>query len=234
MTKLVYIDPGHGGSDPGAVGNGLKEKEVVLEISERLQRYLETNYVVDCRLSRSTDKTLSLSARTKEANSIGADCLLSIHINAASAEEANGFESFVYTTDGNSSRSVAFQQKLHAKIAPLWTSKGRKDRGKKKANFHMVREFKGAAVLLEFGFITNKKDSILLKDDTFLQANARAAGEAVASYLNLPAKTEVSKTIYRVIIDGDQVGAFAEMDNVLDQVKIAMKAGKADIKLSLA
>lgn len=233
MTKLVYIDPGHGGQDSGAVGNDLREKEVVLDISQRLQKYLETNYVVDCRLSRTSDRTLALSARTKEANNLKASCLVSIHINAATDKAANGFESFVYTTDGPTSKSVELQQKLHQKLAPLWTGKGRKDRGKKKENFHMVREFKGAAVLLEFGFITNKQDADLLKDDQYLQSNASSAGEAIASYLSLPSKTEQSKNIYRVIVDGNQVGAYAEVDNVLDQAKKAVKAGKADIKLSL-
>lgn len=232
--KTVFIDPGHGGKDPGAVGHGLKEKTLVLNISQRIQRYLETNYVVDCCLSRYADEFVTLDNRTQDAKNLGASCLVSIHINAAAAADANGFESFVYTTDGPDSKSVKLQKELHQNIAPIWTTNGRNDRGQKKENFHMVREFKGPAVLLEFGFITNAKDAALLKDDEFLQQNARAVGDAIASYLGLPRQTEQTKNIYRVIIDGEQIGAYAESDNVLDQVKKAVTTGKDDIKLSKA
>src|SRR5690625_7648935 len=79
MTK-IYIDAGHGGNDPGASGNGLKEKDLTLTIAKKVQAILKDYATV--RMSRTTDKTLSLTQRTNDANSWGADYFLSIHINA--------------------------------------------------------------------------------------------------------------------------------------------------------
>src|SRR5690625_4888744 len=92
MVKL-YLDVGHGGNDPGAGGNGLKEKDLTLSISKKINSLLGEYDGVTVKMSRSTDKTLSLKQRTDEANSWGADLLLSIHINAGGG---TGFESFIY------------------------------------------------------------------------------------------------------------------------------------------
>lgn len=233
MTKIFYLDPGHGGDDSGATANGLKEKDLVLDLSKRIKAYIESRYDVDCRLSRSTDRFVTLSGRTNEANKLNSDCLVSVHINAASAAGANGFESFVYLTDGANSKSVALQKKLHAKISPLWVNRGRKDRGKKKENFHIVREFKGAAVLLEFGFLTNDTDASHLKDESFLQINAEATAQAVAEYLELEPKDKAKlDSIYRVSVDGKQVGAYADTDNVVNQVEKALNKGADNLVIS--
>ncbi|WP_163583273.1 N-acetylmuramoyl-L-alanine amidase family protein, partial [Gracilibacillus saliphilus] len=77
MVK-IFIDPGHGGSDPGATANGLKEKDLVLDISKRIKSKLKSYKGVSVRLSRTTDKTLSLSQRTNDANKWGADYLVSV------------------------------------------------------------------------------------------------------------------------------------------------------------
>ncbi len=82
MTK-IYLDPGHGGNDPGAVGNGLREKDLTLEIGLKVRDILLRNYEnVEVRMSRTADTTLSLDQRTNDANTWGADFLISIHINA--------------------------------------------------------------------------------------------------------------------------------------------------------
>jgi len=81
MVK-IYIDPGHGGNDPGAVANGLREKDLTLKIGLKLRDYLSGYENVQIRMSRTTDKTVSLSERTNDANKWGADLFVSIHINA--------------------------------------------------------------------------------------------------------------------------------------------------------
>src|SRR5690625_7544462 len=82
MAK-IYIDPGHGGNDPGAVANGLKAKDLVLSIAKHARNYLQNNYKgVTVRMSRSTDKYLTLTQRANEANRGGADVIVSIHIYA--------------------------------------------------------------------------------------------------------------------------------------------------------
>src|SRR5215470_4223475 len=90
----IYIDPGHGGTDPGATGNGLQEKNVTLNISLQVRNILQATYGsgVSIRMSRTTDITRSLQWRTDDANAWGANIFVAIHINAGGG---TGFESFV-------------------------------------------------------------------------------------------------------------------------------------------
>lgn len=72
----IYLDPGHGGSDPGATGNGLQEKDVTLAIALKINEILLKEYDnAETRLSRTTDKTVTLQERTDDANSWGPICL---------------------------------------------------------------------------------------------------------------------------------------------------------------
>src|SRR5699024_1909864 len=70
-TKIL-IDPGHGGNDPGASANGLKEKDLTLDISKRVNDNLLSNYEVKTKMTRTSDKTVSLNNRTSSANAWGA------------------------------------------------------------------------------------------------------------------------------------------------------------------
>lgn len=233
MVKVVVIDAGHGGNDPGAVGHGLKEKDISLYLSELIAGILSKEYGVKALLTREKDTDMTLSERTHFANK-GSDCLVSIHVNAAPAISANGFESFIFTNDGADSKSAKLQDELHSRISKLWFKKNRADRGEKKANFHMLREYKGASVLLEFGFISNKFDAKLLTDSEFIADNARATAEGIAAFLGVTKSVTTSAGIYRVFVEGKQVGAYSDPDNLANQVKIAISSGKKNIKLQLA
>ncbi len=83
------LDPGHGGHDPGAVANGLKEKDLVLKIVKKTKAILEKVYGATVKLTRSTDVYIDLSQRARLANNWGADYFVSIHINAGGG---TGFE----------------------------------------------------------------------------------------------------------------------------------------------
>src|SRR5699024_2623328 len=111
MVKL-YLDVGHGGSDSGAIGNGLLEKNLTLQISKKINSLLSEYDNVTVKMSRSTDKTLSLKQRTDEANKWGADLLLSVHINAGGG---TGFESFIYNGTVNSN-TVKYRGVIHDEI----------------------------------------------------------------------------------------------------------------------
>lgn len=92
--ELVVIDPGHGGRDPGAIGRkGLKEKDVVLDVAQRVARLLKDNGI-KVLLTRSQDNFVSLDERTAIANRNRADLFLSIHANAAFSRRAGGFETY--------------------------------------------------------------------------------------------------------------------------------------------
>jgi N-acetylmuramoyl-L-alanine amidase len=210
--KKVYIDLGHEGDlpgyDPGAIGNGLKECNVVLEIGKYVQGMFADYENVELKFSRLGNKEFSLDQRTNEANAWGADLYLSIHINAGGG---TGFESYIYP--GVEGKTQALQNAVHAKI--LSKKVFGIDRGKKRANFHVLRETKMTAMLTENGFIDSAADAAILKNRAKLILIAAGHVEGVAEFLGLKKKAVASiptpsksDKLYKV-----QVGAFSEKAN---------------------
>lgn len=156
MAKIV-IDPGHGGHDSGAVGSRSKEKDNVLNVAKRLKTLLE-KHGHDVSLTRSTDKFISLSGRASFANRLGADYFVSLHNNSAANKSATGFETFIYN-GSVSSKTREFQKYVHDEIA---NNIGIRDRGKKRANFAVLRLTNMVAILIEYAFISNKNDEDIL------------------------------------------------------------------------
>lgn len=163
----IVIDPGHGGRDPGAVGYGLREKDIVLIISKNIREILLQEYEgVEVLMTREDDTFVELSDRAKMANDWGADYFMSVHVNAG---KGTGFESFIHSSQ--SFASVAAQNIIHGEI--MKAMPGISDRGKKQANFAVLRETKMPAILTEVLFIDNPTDASKLKDPAFLEAVAR-------------------------------------------------------------
>lgn len=221
MVKL-FLDPGHGGNDSGAVGNGLLEKKLTLQIARRIESILNNEYEnVTVRKSRTGDQTVSLSARTNDANSWGADYYLSIHINAGGG---TGFESFVYSYRSN--RSKNNQQAIHGEVMKQIDIR---DRGMKEANFHVLRESKMPALLTENGFIDNASDAQKLKSSTFIENIARGHVAGLARALGLkrkgiptqpPSNPVNPNVLYKV-----QIGAYRNRSNAEAQQQKARQAG---------
>ncbi|PAD73657.1 N-acetylmuramoyl-L-alanine amidase [Paenibacillus campinasensis] len=183
--KIVWIDPGHGGKDPGAVANSLREKDIALIVSLGVKQRLEAEYEgVQVHLSRSTDVFLELKERTEAANKAGADLLVSIHCNAGGG--AGGFESFRYT--GVSAASRSLQNVLHTEIMAAIKTFGVIDRGQKAANLHMCRESKMPAVLTENLFIDVASDAAKLKRQEVIEALIAGHVSGIAKYLGLKRK----------------------------------------------
>lgn len=180
--KKVFLDPGHGGSDPGAVANGLQEKNLTLAIAKECEKVLKSEYDdVDIKLSRTGDTYPSLSARAKMANDWGANLFISVHINA---DGGTGFESFVYN-GVVAAATITYQNAIHATII---SGSGFKDRGKKRANFQVLRDTKMPAVLTENGFIDRREDAEKLKDPAFIKKLGRLHAEGIAKALGLKKK----------------------------------------------
>ena len=224
----IFLDPGHGGNDTGAVGNGLREKDITLSIALEISRILQNEYEgVSVQLSRTKDETVSLAERTRRANSWGADLYVSIHVNAGGG---TGFEDYIYHGLSESSQTARIRDVLHEEIVRATQFR---DRGKKKANFHVLRETKMSAVLTENGFIDHKEDAKQLTDPNFLRMIARGHVNGLERALGLKKKASNPNNpprdpdkgmpstgrLTRVIVDGKQVGAFVEPDNVLRQVE---------------
>ena len=179
MVK-IYIDPGHGGTDPGAVGNGLREKDLTLQIATRIKDILAGYKDVPTKMSRTGDTFPSLSARTNEANTWGADFFLSVHINAGGGQ---GYEDFIYKSSSKDTKT--YQDNIHAEIMKLIDMK---DRGQKTGNLHVLRESKMPALLTENGFIDNNSDAYQLKKSAFIEAVAQGHVNGIVKSFNLKMK----------------------------------------------
>ncbi|MBT2718317.1 N-acetylmuramoyl-L-alanine amidase [Bacillus sp. ISL-57] len=208
--KKIVIDAGHGGKDPGAVGNGLYEKDLTLKISKHMQNYLEDNYTGhEIKLTRTSDIFHELSKRADIANNFDADVFVSNHVNAG---KGTGYESFIYNKPN--AATIALQNVLNAEALTVAKKYGLGSHGehKKRGNLAVVRETKMPAILTETCFI-DSKDAALLKKDAFLKDMAEAYAKGIAKHLGLPEKPKSEKQtvtgkLYRV-----QVGAFKDKKN---------------------
>jgi N-acetylmuramoyl-L-alanine amidase len=180
----IVIDPGHGGTDPGAVNGSDYEKTFTLDIGLKVRNWLTANTGARVLMTRSTDTTVSLEERVRLANNNGADYFCSIHINAGGG---TGFESFIY--DGTvSQRTIDAQNTVHAAVMNgIGPKYGVRDRGKKRANFYVLRQTAMPAILLENLFIDTVGDLALLKNAAFIQDLSVAIGSGIAQAFGLRA-----------------------------------------------
>jgi len=114
-TRIIVIDPGHGGRDSGAVGpRGLREKDVALDIALRLRKLIQDRLGLRVILTRSEDVFVPLEERTAIANRAKADFFLSIHVNAAPKSRATGFETYFLSKEpsDNDARASAIRENL--------------------------------------------------------------------------------------------------------------------------
>lgn len=224
MAKL-FIDPGHGGRDPGAVGNGLLEKELNLDIALRLYSIVTREHPgIEVRLSRDRDIFISLGERAAMANQWGADLVLSIHINAGGG---TGYESYIHRS--RPAATARWQQMIHQEVMNN-IGPGIRDRGMKTANFAILRQTRMPAILTENLFIDHPQDAQRLKDTAFRQrlAECYAAGVAKIFGIKLAApssqqprpETAEGVTYYRVV-----AGSFTNLENAERRVKALKEAG---------
>lgn len=203
MAK-VFLSAGHGGSDPGAVGNGLKEKDINLQIMLACQAELVRHGVtVVC--SRTTDENDPVQAEVREANASGADIAVSFHTNAGGGD---GSESFCYSSSSKG-RKLAELCEKHTKAI------GQNSRGVKTNNLMFTRATNMTAVLCECAFIDTKKDIAIVDTLAEQQAFGVAYAKAILEYLGIAYKAPAASTpaaasgkLYRV-----QVGAYKEKAN---------------------
>ena len=176
----IVIDPGHGGPDPGAIGvGGLRETEVVLDVSKRVKKLLSEKGV-KVRLTRNNEVDLDLSQRVSIANRTDADIFVSIHANASRGKrrDINGLETFYYT--GWRGRLLAKKiQKQILKVSP-----GSPDRGVRQGRFFVIKNTRMPAVLVEIGFLTGRLDARRLNKSIHRQRIAYAITKGILEYLS--------------------------------------------------
>lgn len=204
----VFIDPGHGGNDPGAIIKTKKiyEKTLSLDIAKRLQEHL-SNAGFITKLSRTDNKTtLTLEERNIMATSWGADVFISIHINSSTSHIPNGYETYVlanvgqpstsmnitqmtseewdfvnekYRGNNNDTRNLLLGYAIHRKVV---NNINIADRGLRRARFHVLREATMPAVLVECGYLSSSLDYKYISTTSYRENCARGIYQGIYDY----------------------------------------------------
>jgi N-acetylmuramoyl-L-alanine amidase len=164
--KKIVVDAGHGGKDPGAQGNGLIEKNVVLDVAKQLKQQLVLAGATVI-MTRESDTYPTLSDRVQIANSQKADIFLSIHANANTSSTPQGTETYwdgKYAATQSKALAQSIQTQLVKKVGTV-------DRGIKSVDYYVITNTTMPSSLVELAFITNSSDAAKLGSPTF-QANA--------------------------------------------------------------
>lgn len=187
-NKIITIDPGHGGSDSGAVGpNGYTEKEGAFAISQKVASILNQSGAKVV-MTRDSDVDVygpnasarnELQARVDVGNNANSDIFVSIHCNAFVNPAANGTQTFYY---GSSYQGQRLAQSIQEKMIE---ANGLRDRGISTCNFYVVKHSYMPAVLIETAFITNYDEEALLSDDEWQTTMAKAIAEGINEYFSI-------------------------------------------------
>ncbi|MDE1548164.1 N-acetylmuramoyl-L-alanine amidase [Jeotgalibaca caeni] len=193
--KVVFIDPGHGGSDSGANYYNTKEKDLNMQIAFRVEKHLKAAGF-DVIMSRTTDVFVDHSTeRSKMANASNADIFISLHNNAMPGNSyVNGIETFWYKYDPeyqpainkdkhNDPTRLRESEKLaHAVQNSLISATGAYNRQVQRETFAVLRETKLPAILVEFGFMSNLAELNKLKTSSYQETLAKALTNGVVQY----------------------------------------------------
>jgi len=182
----VVIDPGHGGTDSGAIGTqGVLEKDIVLKVAQEMVRlnWEIHGSALEIYHTRYTDTLISLRNRSGLAKTLKADAYVSLHCNQAHRKGAQGIEVFVYK--GRGRYMEASQQLANAVAKNLNYYLGVKNRGVKAANFQVLRETVEVcpSVLVELGFLSNGVEEEHLEKKPSITAIALVVLETLKAYL---------------------------------------------------
>lgn len=194
VSKIIAIDPGHGGYDPGAIWGDIYEKDINLHLAKKLLKYLEDTGAKVI-LTRDGDynhaiiglhgreaKRYDLNQRLKLIDSHKADLVISIHVNSIRKRSYEGAETFYHpkSQDGKL-LALAIQQELR-------TIPGMKKRIAKISNCYMLSNTKAPAVLVEVGFLSNPHERERLQDPKYQDVLAQKIAAGVIKYYTSPAE----------------------------------------------
>lgn len=181
-NKTIYIDPGHGGRDPGAIYKDIKESDINLQISKYLKEELENNGA-QVYLTRIGDYDLSennarnhkkndLTARARLINESNCDMYISIHLNSDPSPTWNGIQIF-YTDNNENNKKIAETIKEQLKI---------KRKTKELKNMYLFEKISQPGILIEAGFISNPNDRYKLKQSEYQQELSKNITEGIIKY----------------------------------------------------
>jgi N-acetylmuramoyl-L-alanine amidase len=175
---VIVIDPGHGGPDPGTIGNGIYEKNVTLPISLRLGRILQQmGYSVV--YTRTEDIDLDLEPRVRLAERVNAEVFVSVHANAleARSSEVSGVETYHARGSSISRQLASF---VHDQVI---SGTGALDRGVRGAGFYVIKHTSMPAILVETGFVTNPREAANLNNPAYQDRMAGSIARGVDQFI---------------------------------------------------
>ena len=193
----VFIDAGHGGTDPGALGYGYRESDLNLQVAKKVESKLKSKGI-DVKMSRSSDIFYSLSERAEMANDYGADAFVSIHQNSAEAKSANGIETY-YNRKKEEDRPLSndIQKQVISQT-------GANNRGVKNAEFTVLVKSEMISALVECGFITNESEVKKLSDPSYQDKLATGIADGIEEYLKSNVIIEESQiTVIGKVVNAD-------------------------------
>ena len=211
-----YLDFGHGGKDPGAIGpTNLKESDVALKIGMIIKENLE-NVLEKVITTRDNDKYYSLDYRTKKANTENCDYFISIHLNSATNSSAKGCEVWLYNENSK------LKNLANNLCNNLSTKMDTPNRGVKYSkNLSVLKNTKMPSLLIEIDFISNKEVENNLRNDNHLKNIADTISSTLLSFVNKSIVED--KVFYRVCI-----GSFSNKDNAVNLKNEAICKGFKD------
>ena len=171
--KYVVIDAGHGGTDYGAIRGNINEKDITLEVAQKVEKLLtKKGYVVA--MTRSDDTYVSLEERVEASETFNPDVFVSIHVNSSNSESPNGIETHYYKDN-----SLHLAKCIHAS---LLNNINAHDRGLFKSKFYVINHTTAPAVLVEMGFMSNPAERAQIITESRKSNTAKAIVEGIDEY----------------------------------------------------
>jgi N-acetylmuramoyl-L-alanine amidase len=178
LSGTVVIDPGHGGKDPGATSVlGYYEKNINLAVARKVAWLLEQKGL-RVKMTRTDDYFVELEDRAAMANNINADLFVSIHADSFPKSSRRGFTVYVAKAASSSSRRAAND------IVRSMSGTGLNSFGVDTANYHVLTATRGPAVLVELGYLTNRREAALLSSGSFQNRLAEAVADGITDYFD--------------------------------------------------
>ena len=184
IGKVIYIDPGHGGIDPGATYKDIYEKDINLSIALKLKKELENNgaivyltryYDIDLSISTNNHKKSDLNNRVRAINNSNADLFISIHLNSYGTSW-HGVQIFY---DDNNSTNEVLASIMDKNIKNLNGNRTYK----KKNNLYLLKNIKIPGILVEVGFLSNENERYLLTNSKYQEKVSKSLCNGIKEYL---------------------------------------------------
>ena len=180
-TYVIALDPGHGGSDPGATVDEVYEKDLNLEIAAKVAALLEADPTYAVVRTRILDVSVSLEDRIATAENAGAIVYVSVHVNAFSTSEAYGVETLVDSTRDASDDSWVLAELIQDGVVQ---ATGARDRGTRAQESYLQRTAL-PAVSVETGYLTNDEERVLLLDSAYQELIAQGIVQGIRAFVAL-------------------------------------------------